>query len=148
MPGETEPPAKQPRTRARIRHAEPAEQLESALAQLREQIFQLKPGELANLADAAEQERVRGVLGLAEGVLRLAMTRTRVTRDGRAYVDPDLSAAMRGVELVARLLGVLELEAKAAVQLSPEQLADLMRRAGYEIRPIETTGAAVPSVPK
>lgn len=121
------------RTRDDLTDPVAVQQIETALQRLREQVFSVESGSVAALADADEQERVRGVLGLAEGVLRLAMTRTRVTRDERAYVDPDLSAATRCLELVAKLLGVLEVEAKQPVVLSEEQLRALMRRAGYDL---------------
>jgi hypothetical protein len=115
--------------------------VEQALSELREQTLQVPAGCVADLADQGEQERLRGVLRLAEGVLRLAVTRARTTKDGRLYIDPDIASASRCVELVAKVLGVLEIEAKAPVQLSFAQLSELMRRAGFDlVKRVETTG--------
>jgi hypothetical protein len=122
-------------------HTRARDAVEQALSELREQTLQVPAGCVADLADQGEQERLRGVLRLAEGVLRLAVTRARTTKDGRLYIDPDIASASRCVELVAKVLGVLEIEAKAPVQLSFAQLSELMRRAGFDlVKRVETTG--------
>jgi len=84
----------------------------------------------------------RGLLRTLDSLFDECANRTRVSKAGVAYADPDSNGAAKATELAARILGAIGMDPSVLIQFRNDT-EKLVKRAGAVLR--EREAEALPS---